>query len=280
MIALAYVPIEAIRYRAGFNVREDVGEGDGSFESLVASVRERGILQPVLLRPEGGLYVIVAGHRRVKAARCAGLSEVPANLDTSADTALIDMAAENCQRKDLNPVERAELYERLRDAGMTNRRIADICSTQPTEIPRYLSYLNLPNEVLDMARRGKIGRVHMDELAPLYRSGHTATEIILIARTAMERRQTAAELRRAVNERQEVVKAHGAPAAPAYDPRFVPKPTNLPKGAPRGIRLREGDARRAYLALRSAMERIAEGAPDPQSIARESLASLPQEAAP
>ncbi len=280
MSALAYVPIEAIRYRPGFNVREDIGEKDGTFDSLVSSVKERGILQPVLLRPEGDLYVIVAGHRRVKAAKRAGLVEVPANLDTNADTALVDMAVENCQRRDLNPVERAELYERLRDAGMTNRRIAEICSTQPTEIPRYLAYLNLPPEVLDMARRGGLGRVHLDELEPLYRTGHTATEIILIARAAMERRQTAAELRRAVNDRQEIAKAYVPEPTPAYAPRFVPKPTNFRNNKERGLRLREGDARRAYLTLRAAVERIASGEVDPQAIAREALAALPQEVTP
>ncbi len=137
-------------------------------KELVESVRGRGVNQPVLLRPsdKSGRYVLVAGHRRVKAAGEVGLKEVPAIVkDLTAEQGLIDQAQETLQREDLTPIEEARGYKLLtqptkdgKDAKYTVEQLAELVNKSTGQVYRSMRLLELPKRVLDA--------IESDELTP------------------------------------------------------------------------------------------------------------------
>ncbi len=131
-------------------------------EELAASIKEYGILQPLLLKKQGPLYEIIAGERRWRAAKRAGLKEVPAivrELDekTSREIAII----ENIQRADLNAVEEARAYQSLIDEyGLTQEEVAKRVSKKRVTITNSLRLLKLEPEILELLESGKISQGH------------------------------------------------------------------------------------------------------------------------
>jgi ParB family chromosome partitioning protein len=98
-----------------------------SLEELAASIREMGVLQPIIVRQEGeGDYVLVAGERRLRAARMAGLTTIPALVRSPSEQQMLEMAlVENVQREDINPIDAALAYKRLMDEfGLTQEQVA------------------------------------------------------------------------------------------------------------------------------------------------------------
>src|SRR5712692_4740683 len=118
-------------------------------EELAASIRANGIIQPLILRRHGTDYQIVAGERRWRAARLAGLSEVPVVVQDVADPQMLELAlVENIQREDLNPIETAHAYERLnRELGLSHEEIGRRTGKDRTSIVNTLRLLKLPKEV-------------------------------------------------------------------------------------------------------------------------------------
>ncbi len=131
-------------------------------DELAASIKEYGILQPLLLKKQGPLYEIIAGERRWRAAKRAGLTEVPAiirELDekTSREIAII----ENIQRADLNAVEEARAYQSLIDEyGLTQEEVAKRVSKKRVTITNSLRLLKLEPEILELLGSGKISQGH------------------------------------------------------------------------------------------------------------------------
>lgn len=125
----------------------------GSLEELADSVRQRGVLQPVLVkRGAGGEIVLVAGERRLRAARMAGLERIPAivTCGNDAEIALI----ENLQREDLRPVEEAEaLWRMVKEHGYTHEQLARVIGKARTTITETLSLVRLPEEIKEECRR-------------------------------------------------------------------------------------------------------------------------------
>ena len=119
------LPIEKLEPHPD-NIRKDLGDLD----DLVTSIRAHGILQPLVVVPhpvKAGRYQVLGGNRRLAAARIAGLTSLPVMIrqaDIGASKAIQVMLVENCQRADLNPVEKAVALGRLRDFGLTTVRIA------------------------------------------------------------------------------------------------------------------------------------------------------------
>ncbi|MEO0586692.1 MAG: ParB/RepB/Spo0J family partition protein [Planctomycetota bacterium] len=143
---------------------------DATLESLAASIREQGVLQPVVVRPDGkGNYELVAGERRWRAARIAGLTALPAivrELDdqTSAELALI----ENVQREDLNPIDRAEAIRTLVDQfGMTHARVAERLGLNRATVTNLTRLLSLTPAVIELVREGLLSMGHARALAGL-----------------------------------------------------------------------------------------------------------------
>jgi ParB family transcriptional regulator, chromosome partitioning protein len=138
---------------------------EDALDDLAASIREKGIIQPLILRadprrPDG--FQIVAGERRWRAAQRAQLHEVPAIVRDLDDTEVLEVAIiENIQRADLNPVEEAASYRQLMDRfGHTQERMAEALGKSRSHIANMLRLLNLAPDTLALLRDGKITTGH------------------------------------------------------------------------------------------------------------------------
>lgn len=136
---------------------------DESITGLADSIREHGMLQPILVRPiSTGGYQIVAGERRWRAARMLGLDEVPVNIKELSDAETMQIAIiENLQRENLNPIEEAGGYSELMEKfGMTQDKIAKMVGRSRSAIANSLRLLTLPKPVVKMLENGDISAGH------------------------------------------------------------------------------------------------------------------------
>lgn len=134
-----------------------------ALNELADSISRNGVLQPLLVRPlEDGTYQLVAGERRWRASRLAGLTEVPVVIKELSDEQAMEIAlVENLQREDLNPIEEAEGLQLLIDRyHLTQEEAANRVGRSRPAIANSLRLLNLPEEVRDLAREGKISAGH------------------------------------------------------------------------------------------------------------------------
>ncbi|MBQ8447549.1 MAG: ParB/RepB/Spo0J family partition protein [Clostridia bacterium] len=131
-------------------------------EALAESIAQHGIIQPIVVRPKDGMYMIVTGERRWRAARMAGLSEVPVIIIEADDRKAAELAlVENLQRKDLNPVEEARAYADLIDEySYTQEEIAKKVGRSRSSIANSLRLLDLPDTVLEKLALGEIAEGH------------------------------------------------------------------------------------------------------------------------
>ena len=129
---------------------------------LADSIKQNGILQPLLVRKKGSEYEIVAGERRYQAAKAAGLSEVPVVIREISDDEVFKLALiENLQRSDLSPLEEAQGYRQLiKEKGLTQEELAKILSKSRSAITNTLRLLDLPEEVQGLVEEGKLTAGH------------------------------------------------------------------------------------------------------------------------
>lgn len=136
---------------------------DEALRALAESIQEHGVLQPILVRPlfMGG-YQIIAGERRWRAARMAGLTTIPAVIRDMDDEATMEAALiENLQREDLNPMEEAMGYNNLiLNYGLTQEEVAKTIGKSRPAIANSLRLLSLPEEVIDMLSKGELSAGH------------------------------------------------------------------------------------------------------------------------
>lgn len=136
---------------------------EAALVDLAASIEQHGVLQPLLVRPlPGGGYQLVAGERRWRASRMAGLTEVPVIVREMTDREASELALiENLQRQDLNPMEEALGYRTLMEQyGMTQEEAARAVNKSRPAVANALRLLNLPEELAEMVRDGKISAGH------------------------------------------------------------------------------------------------------------------------
>lgn len=133
---------------------------------LAASIRAQGVVQPIVVRPDGAGYQLVAGERRWRAARLAGLERIPALVRKLDETAVIAVAlVENIQRADLNPIEEATALQRLiKDCGLTHERAAAALGRSRAAISNLLRLLDLPQEIQQCLRDGSLSAGHAKAL--------------------------------------------------------------------------------------------------------------------
>jgi ParB family chromosome partitioning protein len=164
--SLLSLPIEAVERNPGQPRKRFEEEG---LEELAASIREHGVVEPILVRREGGRYRIVAGERRWRAAQRAGLREVPAVLREASDREAFELAlVENLQREDLNAIEQAEAYQvLLTDHGLTQEAVARRVGKDRSSVANALRLLRLPEEVRDAVRDGRLDMGHARALLGL-----------------------------------------------------------------------------------------------------------------
>ena len=131
-------------------------------EELADSIRQNGILQPLLVRRKGSGYQIVAGERRFQAAKKAGLKEVPVLVREIADEEVFQLALiENLQRADLSPIEEAQGYRQLLDQnGLTQEELGKVLSKSRSAISNTLRLLDLPEEVQELMADGQLSAGH------------------------------------------------------------------------------------------------------------------------
>jgi len=140
---------------------------EAALDELAASVREHGVLQPILIRPHGtNQYQLVAGERRWRAARLAGLASIPALIeDLDDDTALEISIIENLQREDLSPLEEASMYDRMiKEHGYSVRKLAQKLGKDKGYLENRLRLADAPKEIRDLVSVRKDTLSHAYEL--------------------------------------------------------------------------------------------------------------------
>ncbi len=158
---------------------------EGALAELADSIRENGVITPITVRRRGEGYVIIAGERRWRAARMAGLSEIPAHvLDVDEPTAYALALIENLQREDLDPIEEAEGYRTLMDRfSMTQEQAAERVGRSRPAVANSLRLLNLPEALRAMVSGGQLSAGHGRALLSL--SGSPGL-MLQAAQTALE----------------------------------------------------------------------------------------------
>ncbi|HEY8203992.1 MAG TPA: ParB/RepB/Spo0J family partition protein [Pyrinomonadaceae bacterium] len=131
---------------------------EAKLQELAQSIRASGIIQPLLVRRRGGLFELVAGERRWRAAQLAGLTRVPAIVRDIPDENLLELALiENIQRQELNPIEEANAYRRLIESlRLTQEEVAQRVGRDRTFITNYLRILKLPTEIQSLLEQEKL----------------------------------------------------------------------------------------------------------------------------
>lgn len=168
-----------------------------ALSELSKSIEKNGVIQPILVRPvTGGAYQIVAGERRWRAARMAGLQEVPVVIrEMSDEDAAVFALIENLQREDLNPVEEAEgIRSLIEEFGMTQEEAADRVGKSRTAVTNTLRLLKLPANILSMVAKGKITAGHARALISLSDEG----EMLRIANAVIDNNLTVREVEKTV----------------------------------------------------------------------------------
>lgn len=261
--------------------RPDLPEGDGSLLSLrlseiepnrkqarkrfdenaltelASSISAHGLLEPIVVRrKENGYYEIIAGERRWRAARMAGLSELPALLrELSDEEAALLSLIENLQREDLNPVEEAQGYRDLIDTfSLTQEEAASRVGKSRAEVANLLRILRLPQSVLALVEAGELSYGHARALLPLAEK-YTEKDLFTFAKRVAEGgssvRQTEATVRGLLKD---------APAAqpPTDDPvraeyyRRLEQKVSESAGRKASIKLESNGSGKLFLAFSSA----------------------------
>ncbi|MBN2561455.1 MAG: ParB/RepB/Spo0J family partition protein [Phycisphaerae bacterium] len=139
---------------------------DQTLQSLAASIRDKGTLQPIVVRPADGGYELVAGERRLRATRLANLDHIPAIVRAVPDDELLELALiENIHRTDLNPIERARAYRSMHDQhGLSHDEIARRVGEDRATVTNYMRLLALADDVMEMVSSGELGVGHAKAL--------------------------------------------------------------------------------------------------------------------
>ncbi len=177
-----------------------------TLEELAQSIRSHGVIQPILVRPSGDRYEIVAGERRWRASQRAGLLKVPVVIREIADANLLQVALiENIQRDDLNPVEEAQAYRRLADElKMSQEAIASAVGKDRATVANYVRLLRLPIEVRNDLASNTLSMGHARALLALTDE---------IAQRKLAREVVSRQL--SVRETEALVRREVTPAPPA-----------------------------------------------------------------
>ena len=217
--APARLPLQALspgRYQPRTRMDE------AALQELADSIRQHGLMQPVVVRPiDAGRYEIVAGERRFRAARLAGLTDVPVIVRAVPDEQALQLAlVENIQREDLNPLEEAQAVRRLIDEfGYTHERAAEVLGRSRSATSNLLRLLNLAAPVQTMLLAGDLEMGHARALLAV-----DAALQILLAQRVVDRRLSVRETESLVAR---TLAADGAPGGAPADSRLPADPDVL-----------------------------------------------------
>ena len=181
-----------------FQPRKDFDETE--LGQLADSIKEHGLLQPIVVRKVGDRYQIIAGERRLRAATKAGFEHVPAQVKEADDRQMTELAIiENLQRKDLNALEKAASFQNyLQQYGGTQEELAGRLKINRSTVANLIRLLELPESVQQAVRQGKISQGHARALLPLGDEAEQVAFVNRIERETMSVRHVEAEVRQAV----------------------------------------------------------------------------------
>jgi ParB family chromosome partitioning protein len=165
---------------------------EDGIDELASSIKEKGIIQPLVGRKIGDSYEIIAGERRWRAAQKAGLKKIPIILKDASDSEILELALiENLQREDLNPIDEAIAYEQLiGDFGLTHEEISKRIGKDRSTITNQIRLLKLPERVKQAIKEGEISAGHARAILSI-ESQSKALEILdIIRRNKLSVRQT------------------------------------------------------------------------------------------
>jgi ParB family chromosome partitioning protein len=171
---IKHIPVEAVEPNPYQPRRHFDEEG---LAELAASIKEKGVLQPITVREKNGTFELVAGERRWRAAQIAGLSEIPAVVRELADREVMEIALiENLQREDLNPIEEAEAYAVLMEEfSLTQEEVAQAVGKGRPTVANRLRLLRLPDVVKGWIAEGRLSAGHAKILVVM--DGQLAEEL-------------------------------------------------------------------------------------------------------
>ena len=179
---------------------------ESALTSLATSMAAAGVIQPVVVRQkEDGTFELIAGERRLRAARLAGLETIPAIVREADRVAQAQLALiENTQRQDLNPIERAAAYRTLQSQlGLTQAQLAERLGEDRSGIANYLRLLDLPLKIQDFLQAGRLSLGHAKVLASI----EDASQAELIGIRAAEGEWSVRSLENAMKTEPELIKA-------------------------------------------------------------------------
>ena len=196
---------------------------DATLAELAASIREVGILQPIVVRRTGQGYEVVTGERRLRAAKLAGLATVPVVLRDSDDSDLLREALiENIHREDLNPIELGEAFRQLLDElGLKQEELADRVGVSRSHIANTIRLLALPLEVQQLLTDEKIAAGHARALLALGDTGAITSLSLRIAAEDLSVRETEDIVRRFIEAPTEPAEKRKIPADQPDDPSLA-----------------------------------------------------------
>jgi len=190
---------------------------DADLAELAKSVKQNGLLQPVLVRRKGdGFFELIVGERRLRAAKLAGLKSIPAIVRNSSDEQAMELAlVENLQRKDLNPMEAARAYHRLlHEFGFTQDTVAQRIGKDRSSIANIARLLNLPNEIQQLVESGLLSTGHAKVILGLTK----ADTQLKLARQIVDSQLSVRQAEKLATSRQR------SPKAKRSSPRLKPYP--------------------------------------------------------
>lgn len=169
-----------------------------ALEELASTIREHGLLTPVVARRVGDGFQIIAGERRIRAARLAGLTRVPTIVKEASDAQALEMAlVENLQREDLNPLEAAEAYQRLVvEFGLTQEELAERVGRDRSSVANALRLLRLPRKIQDDVAAGSLSEGHARALLGLESAAQQLRARDMVVKRGLSVRATEAMVRR------------------------------------------------------------------------------------
>lgn len=174
---------------------------ESAIAELADSIRQHGLIQPIVVRPFGGAYQIVAGERRWRACKMLGKSEVPAIIKEFSDSETAQIALiENVQREDLNPIEEAAAYRALMDEyNMTQEALSEAVGKSRSAIANSVRLLNFPEPIVEMLRKKQLSTGQAKAIA----AAKDEDAMLEIAKAAMDGKMTVRDIEKAVARLEE-----------------------------------------------------------------------------
>ncbi len=207
-----------------------------ALQELADSISAQGVIQPIVVRPDGDHFELVAGERRWRAAQLAGLQKIPAvirKLDARATAAIA--LIENIQREDLNPLEEAQAFMRLiEEFDLTHQQVADSVGRSRAAVSNLLRLLDLADPVKEQVNKGLLDMGHARALLALIRHDQVEVAKIVINR-GLSVRETEQLVKKTLASQDK-----GKAKAPAADPDVQRLETRISEKLGAGVKIKSG----------------------------------------